>query len=56
MPMWPRRGSHFDVRHKKSWSRSSCDGALNEWTSQPWGLTPDITFLIVLSLPAASMA
>ena len=29
---------------------------MNECTSHPWGFTPDITFLMVLSLPAASMA
>src|SRR5262245_35305943 len=43
-------------RHRKSWSSSSFDGALNEYTSQPCGLTPDMTCLIVLSFPAASIA
>ena len=31
-------------------------GALNECTSQPCGLTPDMTCLMALSLPAASIA
>ena len=56
MPMRPRSGRHFDVRHRKSWSSSSADGALKEKTWQPCGLTPDITCLIVPSLPAASIA
>ena len=43
-------------RHRKSWSRSSDDGDLNEKTWQPCGLMPDITCLIAPSLPAASMA
>ena len=44
------------VRQRKSWSSSSADGALNEYTWQPCGLTPDITCLMAPSLPAASMA
>ena len=56
MPMRPRSGRHFCVRHRKSWSSSSADGALKEYTWQPCGLTPDMTCLIVPSLPAASIA
>ena len=40
----------------KSWSSSSSEGALNEKTWHPWGFTPDMTCLIVLSFPAASIA
>ena len=40
MPIRPRSGSDFAVRHRKSWSSSSADGALNEKTWQPCGLTP----------------
>jgi hypothetical protein len=56
MPMRPRSGKRFAQRQRKSWSNSSADGALNEETSQPCGFTPDITCLIALSFPAASMA
>ena len=56
MPMRPRSGSARMQRHRKSWSSSSLDGALNEWTWQPCGLTPDITCLMAPSLPAASIA
>src|SRR6185437_15098114 len=55
MPIRPRSGQTRCARQRKSWSSSSWLGALNECTSQPWGLTPDITCLIVLSLPPASM-
>ena len=44
------------MRQRKSWSSSSADGCLNASTSQPCGFTPDMTCLIVPSLPAASMA
>jgi len=44
------------VRHRKSCSRSSAEGTLKEYTRQPCGFTPDMTCLIVLSFPAASMA
>ena len=40
----------------KSWSSSSADGALNENTWHPVGFTPDMTCLMVPSLPAASIA
>ena len=56
MPIRPRSGSRHVVRHMKSWSSSSSEGALNEYTWHPCGFTPDITCLIVLSLPAASIA
>src|SRR5215813_4578735 len=36
----------------KSWSRSSREGCLNENTWHPCGLTPDMTCLMVPSLPA----
>ncbi len=44
------------MRHRKSWSSSSAEGALKEKTWQPAGLSPDMTCSIVLSLPAPSMA
>ena len=56
MPMRPRSGSARDVRHRKLWSSSSAEGVLNETTWTPCGLTPDMTCLIVPSLPAASIA
>src|SRR5437764_13999158 len=56
MPMRPRSGRQRVVRQRKSWRSSSADGALNENTWQPCGLTPDMTCLIVPSLPAASIA
>ena len=56
MPMRPRSGSDFMQRHRKSWSSSSLEGALNECTCTPCGFTPDITCLMVPSLPAASIA
>ena len=56
MPMRPRSGSDFEVRHRKSWSSSSLTGALKANTWQPCGLTPDITCLMAPSLPAASIA
>src|SRR5262245_22820178 len=56
MPMRPRSGSALAQRHRKSWSSSSAEGALNEYTWQPCGFTPDITCLMAPSLPAASMA
>ena len=56
MPIRPRSGRFFVVRHMKSWSSSSFDGALNENTWQPCGLMPDMTCLIAPSLPAASIA
>ena len=56
MPMCPRFGRYGVQRHRKSWSSSSLEGALNEATSQPCGFTPDMTCLIVPSLPAASIA
>ena len=56
MPIRPRGGTALDVRHRKVWSSSSLDGFLNETTSTPWGFTPDMTCLIVESLPAASIA
>ena len=40
----------------KSWSMSSEDGTLKLLTLTPWGLTPLITWRIVPSFPAASMA
>ena len=33
-----------------------CEGGLKLNTSQPWGLTPDMTCSIAPSLPAASIA
>ena len=51
MPMRPRSGRHFVVRHMKSWSSSSADGVLNEKTWQPCGLTPDMTWSIDPVLP-----
>ncbi len=56
MPMRPRSGNAFDVRHRKSWSSSSDEGVLNETTWTPCGFTPDITCSIAESLPAASIA
>src|SRR5262245_40747694 len=56
MPIRPRSGRALAYRHRKSWSRSSVEGCLNENTWQPCGLMPDITCLIVPSLPAASIA
>src|SRR5437667_2563730 len=56
MPMRPRSGRQRVVRQRKSCARSSAEGALNENTWQPCGFTPDITCLIVLALPAASLA
>src|SRR5438876_1681778 len=54
--MRPRSGKERLVRHMKSWSSSSAEGALNANTCVPCGFTPDITCSMVLSLPAASMA
>ena len=56
MPIRPRSGSAFEMRQRKSWSSSSLDGFRNETTCTPCGFTPDITCLIVESLPAASIA
>ena len=56
MPIRPRSGAAFEMRQRKSWSSSSADGFLNETTWTPCGFTPDITCLIALSLPAASIA
>src|SRR5262245_33804764 len=56
MPIWPRSGSASEIRHRKSWSSSSLDGFRNETTCTPCGFTPDMTCLIVESLPAASIA
>ena len=44
------------MRQRKSCSSSSLEGALNEKTWHPAGLTPVMTARIVPSLPAASMA
>ena len=52
----PPFGSALLQRHRKSWLRSSADGCLKATTWHPCGLTPDITCLMVPSLPAASMA
>ena len=56
MPMRPRSGSFRVAFHRKSWSSSSALGCLKLNTWQPWGFTPDITCLMALSLPAASIA
>ena len=56
MPMRPRAGRRRLQRQRKSWSSSSGEGTLNEVTSHPCGLTPDMTCLMVPSLPAASIA
>ncbi len=56
MPIRPRSGRFLEQRQRKSWSRSSGDGALNEKTWHPCGLTPDMTCLIAPSFPAASIA
>ncbi len=55
MPMRPRAGSTRAARQRKSWPSSSLDGCLNACTSVPCGFTPDMTCLIALSLPAASI-
>ena len=56
MPIRPRSGRHRMYRQRKLWSSSSAEGFLKLKTWQPWGLTPDMTCLIVPSLPAASIA
>src|SRR6266852_4649591 len=56
MPMRPRCGSAITLRHMKSWSSSYDVGCLNEWTSQPCGLTPSNTLLMALSSPASSLS
>ena len=44
------------MRQRKSWSSSSGEGCWKLTTCTPCGLTPDMTCLIALSLPAASIA
>ena len=56
MAICPRDGEAFMGRQRKWWSRSSSVGALKLETQTPCGLTPDMTCLIVPSLPAASIA
>ena len=56
MPMRPRSGSDCVVRQRKSWSSSAALGCVKLNTWQPCGLTPDITWRIAPSLPAASIA
>src|SRR5262249_22522023 len=56
MPILPRSGSRTMHRHRKLWSNSSLDGCLKLKIWQPWGFTPDITCLMIPSLPAASIA
>ena len=46
----------MEIRHRNVWSRSSLEGCLKETTCTPCGFTPDMTCLIVESLPAASIA
>ena len=56
--MWimPLGGAFWWYRHRKSWAASSLEGALNDQTWQPWGLTPWKTPLMVPSLPPVSIA
>ena len=56
MPMRPRSGRSLVVRQRKSCSNSAALGCLKLNTWQPCGLTPDITCLMALSFPAASIA
>ncbi len=56
MPILPRSGRACVARQRKSRFNSSVEGSLNALTLQPWGFKPDMTCLIVLSFPAASMA
>jgi hypothetical protein len=55
MPMRPRSGSRDVVRHMKSWSSSSIDGALNENIWVACGSIPAMTCAMAPSFPAASM-
>ena len=56
MPICPRSGRQRVVRQRKSCASSAVLGCLKLKTWQPCGFTPDITCLMALSLPAASMA
>jgi len=55
MPILPRSGRRQVVRQRKSCSSSSALGCLKLKTSQPSGLTPDMTWRMAPSFPAASM-
>jgi len=56
MPIFPRGGMQRFVRHKKIVGQFLARRLLEREESTPCGLTPDITCLIVLSFPAASIA
>jgi len=56
MPIFPRPDRSRVVRQRESCSSSVALGCLKLNTWQPCGLTPDITWRIALSFPAASIA